>query len=942
MILNYYLPNGKWQGSEYVALNPTRSDHRLGSFSINRNTGEWADFATSDSGGDPISLIAYLKGIRQKAAKDELAYFLGLSLKQGVTNVKGVTKMQNLRISKAIEHSKLLHPPARKNVDPVTKIKERWNPIVPIPDDAPYLPQEHPTLGKISQQSTYRDANGGVVVINCRFKIMEKGLPDKTFRPLTFCRSDEGKTAWRWQAPNEPRPLYHLDIILANPNKPIILCEGEKCADSASKLLPDFIATTTLNGAQSPHKTDLSCLKGRKLLIWPDNDESGQSYAQTVAKLVANEAAESIHILNLIKFQYLPETNEFGKPVLTTERDLPDKWDASDALEEGYTADHIHLLLNDPSFLIKFSKDILDSKATTLESNVNNVSSLNAHYTTDKRCGVFFHDGNESQTVKRICSHLEITALTRDENSENWGRLLEFDDRDGFHHQYALPMELMSGDGAEYRKELLRLGLEIERGKGINYLLDNYINKADPPLKAICANRIGWHKQAFVLPNRTIGETTEKVLFQSAILVHHHFKQKDSLKAWQAKIAQYCVGNSRLIFSVSTAFAAPLIHLLDEGSGGFNFTGTSSCGKTTALKVAASVCGDPEYVQRWRATSNGLENTAFMHNDMLLILDELAQVDPKEAGEIAYMLANGQGKVRSQRNGLARPTTNWRLLFLSASEVSLTDHMLEANKKTKTGQEVRLADIPADAGSEFGLFENLHNFKNGSEFSRILMKGTTEAYGAAIVIWLEFLTKINPDTDKIKIIRKLQQDFIQDVLPSEASGQVMRVASTMGLIAAAGEFATTAGITGWPKGNAFWAVKSCFNAWTEQRGGYGSQETANILSQVRSFFETHGDSQFTLWDDVNHQEQVTHNRAGFRRSFAQADIDQTYTEYYVFTEAYQSRVCKGLNQRAVTKILLDKGWLIPGSDGKASQTRRLPGISKTARCYVVSSKIFED
>lgn len=939
-ILSHYLPNGKWQGSEYVALNPTRSDHSRGSFSINRNTGAWADFASGDRGGDLISLIAYLRGIKQSESKDELASFLGIPIRQRVTNVKGVTKMHNPNTDSNFKNPELLQSSIRGNVNCVTNLKEQWVPIIPIPEDALPPPKEHPTLGKIFQKSYYRDQDGRIAFINCRFQINRDGIVDKTFRPLTFCQSNQGKAGWRWQAPVEPRSLYNLDLIATNPGKPIIVCEGEKCADAASVLLPGFIATTTLNGARSPHKSDFSSFRGRKVVLWPDNDESGQNYAKTVAKLTALANPASIHILNLEKFRHLPESRKLGEP---SERNLPEKWDAADALNEGYAATHLQLLLDEPDFLKPFHSK-LDPEAATSESKNNNETSLNAYYTSDKKSGVLFHDNGASQTSQRVCSHLEITALTRDEHSENWGRLLEFDDRDEIHHQYALPMELMSGDGNEYRKELLRQGLEIERGRGINNLLDNYINKANPALKAICANRIGWNKNTFVLPNRTIGETTEKILFQSTTMIHHHFKQKGTLEDWQTKVSQYCVGNSRLLFSVATAFAAPLLYLLNEGSGGFNFTGPSSCGKTTALKVAASVCGDTEYGQRWRATGNGLEGTAFMHNNMLLVLDELAQVDPKEAGDIAYMLSNGQGKVRSQRNGFARPTANWLLLFLSAGEISLTEHMLEANKKTRAGQEVRLLDIPADAGSDLGLFEKLHGYNNGAEFSRALIKGTTEAYGIAILIWLEVLTNLATDTDTLQTMKRLQQDFVQEVLPSDASGQVIRVANSMGLIAAAGELASAAGITGWPQGDSFWGARKCFKAWIEQRGGFGNQETIHTLSQVRAFFEAYGESQFSPWEDGSHNEQVTHNRAGFRRIIEQSDNGQslTYTEFYVFPEAYQARVCKGLNPRAVTKILLDKGWLIPASDGKTSQTRRLPGISKTARCYVFSSKMMED
>ena len=89
---------------------------------------------------------------------------------------------------------------------------------------------------------------------------------------------------------------------------------------------------------------------------------------------------------------------------------------------------------------------------------------------------------------------------------------------------------------------------------------------------------------------------------------------------------------------------------------------------------------------------------------------KLAQVDAREAGEVAYMLANGTGKQRAQRDGLAKPKASWRLLFLSAGEIGLAQHMREAGKKARAGQEVRLADIPADAGAGYGLFETLHGY----------------------------------------------------------------------------------------------------------------------------------------------------------------------------------------------------------------------------------------
>ena len=79
-VLGRLIPGGKTLGREYVARNPTRADRRAGSFKINLRTGHWADFATSDKGGDPVSLCAYVEGVSQAEAARRLARMLGVKL----------------------------------------------------------------------------------------------------------------------------------------------------------------------------------------------------------------------------------------------------------------------------------------------------------------------------------------------------------------------------------------------------------------------------------------------------------------------------------------------------------------------------------------------------------------------------------------------------------------------------------------------------------------------------------------------------------------------------------------------------------------------------------------------------------------------------------------------------------------------------------------------
>jgi DNA primase len=82
VILPRWLPDGRRQGREFVAKNPTRADGSPGSFSINVATGRWSDFATGDRGGDAVSLTAYLFGLSQVDAARRLADMLNIRVEE--------------------------------------------------------------------------------------------------------------------------------------------------------------------------------------------------------------------------------------------------------------------------------------------------------------------------------------------------------------------------------------------------------------------------------------------------------------------------------------------------------------------------------------------------------------------------------------------------------------------------------------------------------------------------------------------------------------------------------------------------------------------------------------------------------------------------------------------------------------------------------------------
>jgi len=356
-------------------------------------------------------------------------------------------------------------------------------------------------------------------------------------------------------------------------------------------------------------------------------------------------------------------------------------------------------------------------------------------------------------------------------------------------------------------------------------------------------------------------------------------------------------------------------------------------GKSTGQHLACSVWGSRDYKQTWRATINGLEGIAALYNDGLLVLDEMAQADPKAIGETVYMLGNEQGKIRSQKSLIPRKNLSWKLLFLSSGELSLKQMMRDGGKKTKAGQEVRLVDIAADAGKRMGMVESLNGYPSAKELMDTLNRRTSQYYGVA---GHTFLGAITQQPDEIsQFLKDFKQRFIKANVQQGASEQVLRVASRFALVAAAGEMATDEGITGWPKGEAYKAVVSCFNAWLEGRGGTGNQEVQAIKSQVRAFFEAHGESRFADWDDNPVTPRTVINRAGFRRKHEDGDI------YAVLPQVYSNDICAGFDVRTVNKVLIEAGWVEPDKDGKTQQRPYLPSIGRT-RAYVFTTRLWQD
>jgi uncharacterized protein (DUF927 family) len=526
-----------------------------------------------------------------------------------------------------------------------------------------------------------------------------------------------------------------------------------------------------------------------------------------------------------------------------------------------------------------------------------------------------------------VCSPLYVVAQTRDDRSRYWGRQLRWRDNDNVDHQWAMPMAALAGDCAELRSRLLSEGLIVGTDKRSKDLLQKYLLAARPTRRLTCTAKTGWHGRRFVLPDTTIAPIDEEqIMYQTESALHHDYRVAGSLHDWTSSVSALCGDNTRLEFGVAAAFAACLLGPLGEESGGFHLLGSSSSGKTTMLVASGSVWGGGGkngFIKTWKSTTSGIEVVAQRHHDTLLPLDEIGQVDPRDVGDIAYQLANGQGKLRSGKSVELRETLTWNILFLSSGEVSLAQHMQAANRKARGGQMVRLIEIPGDPGAGVGIFENLHGHENGATFAGYLSANATRFYGTAI---RSFLERIVTELDRVcQFVRDRQSAFVRSNVPEKAAGEIHRGAQRFGVVAAAGELATLLNITGWQEGRATEAARSCFEAWLAHRGTIGGFDENAALNHIRGILAKHGGSRFQ-----EKETGVVANRLGWHL---------TKDEYLFYPEVFKTEVCSesGFAYEMVIKSLIKAG-VIKRDANHVTSKRQLPDGTRT-RFIVVDARI---
>jgi len=269
ILLPQWLSGGTRRGHEY--LGERKANGGPGdSWTVNLNTGAWMHGAGSEKGGDLISLYAALNHINNGAALKQVAQLIGVT-----------------------------DGPTPRTLPRTMPAKPKEKPSEPIPDNPPQ-PPPHPTLGVAT--ATYRYGRA--------FWITRYDPPTGK----EFCWHTWRNGKWYRQGYSGLRPAYNADLLGARPDAPVLIVEGEKCADIASQQLRKYVCMTWAGGSNAVKQTDWTCLASRDVIIWPDADDTGRAAGAQLAEILA-PIATRVRIVQ-------PNGQDPG-------------WDIDDAVKEG-------------------------------------------------------------------------------------------------------------------------------------------------------------------------------------------------------------------------------------------------------------------------------------------------------------------------------------------------------------------------------------------------------------------------------------------------------------------------------------------------------------------------------------------------------------------------------------------------------------------------------
>ena len=577
--------------------------------------------------------------------------------------------------------------------------------------------------------------------------------------------------------------------------------------------------------------------------------------------------------------------------------------------------------INDGIDVAKNGNDSTDASrpvtnSTTATESVNNETTKTKsqllgyppdYYLRDDK--LFFEKTNEKgkREAFPVSGPILVGGFARDENSNGWGRIVVWKDKDSKLKWVFLPEGDFITQSSNIIKELASKGLMIHSKD----ILMNFLLRSNPDRKYIITYKTGWHmadgKLVYVFPDTSPLKTL--TIYNGASDI---YTQKGTVREWKEKVSSLCRGNPIAVFAICASFSGPLLKLFNIEGGGFHIIGNNASGKSISVKyAAASVWGSPDkFALSWKSTGNAYVSNAQLRNDNTFIIDEMGQADANKVEAAIYDIANGREKSRCNINGEAKDVRSWLCMILSTGEKGIMECNAEASKMTMGGTMTRLLQIEAVKNGKAVFDYDLHGFNSGSDLANEVRKNSLAFYGTA---GREFIDKLKDARDEANAVyEKCKSEFLEGLyeeypnLEKSTNSEFSRVFSRFITVATAGELAVKWGICDFSEFEPINTVIEIAVDWIKQRGSLLRQEETRIFEQVTFFMQRNMTNFINISSDADVRRPI--KPIGFVEEYKNEQGEIRHN-YYVETGIFKQEALKGFRVNTAIRTLVNAGWI---------------------------------
>jgi len=452
-----------------------------------------------------------------------------------------------------------------------------------------------------------------------------------------------------------------------------------------------------------------------------------------------------------------------------------------------------------------------------------------APYEIDAQGQVWLHSGFEDEQRLITPKPIVVTRLFTDMHRNGEYRAeLRFQTARGTWQNVTVP-RAMTGSRA-LAPELRRAGALVDEtsiGEVIKWLTAWEAHNGAALVPVRCVDRAGWCEDQFALGPEHVFARADA----TPVAFDMHYDQARLFTALgnasenvDAEAVSHAVALQAAVqasddcaLAVFGALTAPLLRPFALPNFAVHLCGDSSKGKTSMLRCAASVYGDPNnpaWVPSWNSTINGLEQHAAQLCDLPLCFDEAGAGDPDAIQTAIYMLINGVGRQRMTKELTMRRTLSWQTVVISTGEREL------ASESSATGAQVRVISVPITG---FGTLDG-----PGVDAIRNACSSHAGAFGVA---WLRMVVDIASDESRLLGARERlagHRRVLQDIARASDNALNGRIADYFAAMMLAEDMASELGL-GQPGGE---TVRAVFERRCSSASEDGSSAPATLMERV--------------------------------------------------------------------------------------------------------------